>query len=68
MKTLPQNTKPLTAIQYLELREHQANVRHNRRSDFFCAIYCNILKAIAAACLVASAVGIARVIILLIEN
>jgi hypothetical protein len=61
-------TKPLSAVQYLELREHQANVRHNRRSDFFCACYCNTLKAIAAACLVVSAVGIARIIILLIEN
>ena len=60
--------KPLSALQYLELREHEANARHNRRNDFFCAIYCNTLKAIAAACLVVSAVGIARIILLLIEN
>jgi hypothetical protein len=60
--------KPLTAIQYLEKCQYARDRKANRRSDFFCAIYCNTLKAIAAACLVVSAVGIARVIILLIEN
>lgn len=68
MRTLSLKSKPLTAAQYIAQRQHERNVRHNRRNDMLCGFYCISMQALAVFALCIALGGLIQIALRFASN